>query len=368
MFKNFIECQANFSWDYTKFTNNTGFFTFSDILIKNVDLNDNDTLFGYLTPATDLNFSFSDFLYCGFKKRVEDYPKGTYFIQRVYQSTESVFQYEVPFPQILSTEPVLIDADYSDNKQCSQICLVNCKQFKGDLQLKPITFKLEIVEPILQLQNFPDGTKTHYTDWIYGTPLLKAFQPEDVEEFFNTCYFAQYLVTDFVLVKATKDAAGFDILIREIINNKKDFRNQNEYEDAIVNSLKVPATYQIDLIFPKFFRHWGEFMDIKSLIMLRSSISKHGLSIIFNHLNDNTDNDNTAALKISIVNNNAFDVWLTNDKDKLKQPNAFKFRIIQFVPSAAMLSHMCKLSSEDDVAKFLGVITIFNDETRKSKV
>jgi hypothetical protein len=264
--------------------------------------------------------------------------------------TDSIFKNKYPNITI-SSPPVLIDPDYieQDMEFFSQICITNVKDL-ANMNMMNEAFP----DLIFEIKIFRPDFGCHH-EYVYTKPLFQPMRPSDAEEFLEVNMFKQYVVPDFVFIKASKDAAGYDIMPRAIVDNCKDFDNDNLAE-AVCQRITVPACYSTDILFPKFFNSVADQLDFANQFVLRSRVSKRNLSleILVCSTND---------LRVRLHNNNNFDLVLCEEQSLATE---IPFRFMQFVPNEQMAAYMYDTDS-DKCAKFLGAITIFNEKSRKAK-
>jgi hypothetical protein len=327
-------------------------FSFFNVLLPALDISsDKDTVSGYVATSSESPVTFQDFINLATNNRTLH--ADTYFIQRMIPNNQTDIVNPISFPNIdFNCEPVLIDPDYKQLEHIAQICFngADIGKFKQEQMLPTLVFEIEIFEP--SDQPLP---------WVYSKPLFSNFHPSHEDEFHESFLFARKIVTDFYLLKNSKRAAGFDLDLEEVIDNSKDFATIAQYESMILNSITLPAKYSVELYFPEFFAHSGEWDNVSSMFMLRSRASKRGLSVTMKRL---VGDEKHKCLVLELHNFNQFDVVLTKDKitgDK------FPMRLVQFVPGAHMYSHLLKMEAEER-QKFFGVSLIENQQDRKAKV
>jgi len=316
--------------------------------------NDSQTVCGYIRKASEIDYTFNMFLRDLTKE--ESFPEGTYFIQRLISTNKKDFWEESLQRVEFSEEPVLIDPDYVNNTPVVQICMFGpgvTKFAQGETILPNLVFQLNVVKPY-----------SPYAGYVYpyGEPLFGTMKPSDHEEFTNCFYYSQLLVVDYVFLRGSRDAAGYDIMINEIVDNTRDFTCAGEYQDAVIHSFCMKAKYSVDLIFPKFFQHTGEQCHSSVLFMLRSRFAKHGFTLSSPLIEDEMPYSN---LKLTLSNMNNFDVVLCVNKSS--KENSFPFRCIQMVPGAELSTKLNSFTNRDEKSKFLDVILAENECGRKDK-
>jgi hypothetical protein len=181
-------------------------------------------------------------------------------------------------------------------------------------------------------------------------------RPETEEEFLEANLFNQWVVPDYCFVKGSKGASGYDIYPRAIVDNAKDFTNEN-MESAVTKKIKIHPMYQVDIYFPKFFVSLTDQSWFSPGFLLRSRVSKRNvnLEVLFN----NHD------VIFRLTNNNRFPIYLMEEPVKMDE---IPFRFAQYVPSNHLAGKLKLFNDKDDLAKFLGIVTIFNDKERKAKI
>lgn len=307
-----------------------------------------------------------------FKLDLDSVPKHAYFIQRITGVNKDFLCSHENSNLQISSEPVLIDNDYFDQgRQAVQFTITDLQLKKeGVLRLPAINVEMKLHVP-----------NNHHQNWCYGLPLFGTFRPEDKEEFSEMLYHNEYLVTDFYFIRASKGANGYDIKINEIVDNRKNINNQMDYEFAVVKQIKIPAKYQIRLLFPNFFKHFGEQNDNREMFMLRSSVAKIGLSLKYDFVGtEEAGNVNRHTLSVSLLNQNSFNVYLCADDSEIFKNINFEcisYRFMQFVPPKSLQAFIKEIEFDESVAdeetrlnniaKFFNVVTIFNAKSRKSK-
>jgi hypothetical protein len=327
-------------------------FSFFNIVLPALNItNEKDTINGYVAAESEEPVTFQNFIdLCSNNRK---FHKDTYFIQRMIPNNEKDVVNPIPFVNVeFSYEPVLIDPDYKNMVHIVQIC------FNGPDVLK---FQQSTILPTLQFEIEAFEPSDQPLPWIYSQPLFSNFHPSHEDEFHESFLFARKIVTDFYLLKNSKHAAGVDIDLEEVIDNSKDFKTIGEYESTILNQIVVPAKYSIELYFPEFFKHPGEWLNVSSMFMLRSRASKRGLSLSMKKLNGD---EKHKTLILELHNFNLFDVVLTKDK---VTGDKFPMRVVQFVPGAHMYSHLLKMDT-DERQKFFGISLIENMQERKAKI
>jgi hypothetical protein len=314
-------------------------------------LDPKDTLMGYIKISSEEPVTYKSFL-------INNFPhlkitEKSYVIQRLLE-IETTTTFHETFPRVsINSEPVLIDSDYIQDDQIflAQICLNNFSDAFYNIYEKRIpdlVYEITVITP---------PTDEESLDFIYGTPLFAAMRPEDHEEFIDIAYFKQFIVPDFVMVKGSKGANGFDIAPRAIVDNAKDF-DRDTLESAVRKEITLPACYSICIIFPKFFAQFGEFNHMPNQFILRSRVSKANVVLEYELVGG-------CDLKINLHNRNNFDLRMVEDPDL---PNEIPMRCIQFVPSATLTQKIQTITDGDELARFMGVILVLNDKKRKSKV
>jgi hypothetical protein len=312
-------------------------------------LTQQDTLAGYIKVASEKPVTYKEFLANNFP-HLTITPK-TYCIQRLLRMEDTTIFNELLPKCKVSSEPVLIDSDYIQDDQLflAQICITNFSESflsEYEIRMPDLVFQFTVITPPEDVQPF-----------VYGTPLFGAMRPEDEEEFIDSAYYKQFIIPDLVLVRGSRGANGFDLAPRAIVDNSKDFHRDNLHE-AVTHRIKVPACYSVQLMFPKFFTHWGEFNHMPNQFILRSRVSKMNLSLEYDFIG-NRD------LRLTLTNMNHFPLYIVEDPN---MQDEIPMKFCQFVPSATLTSKLHSFTDADEMARFLGIVLVLNDKKRKSKV
>lgn len=317
-----------------------------------------DTVSGFFVPSEYNELTFGGFVQLLTKKSFSQGTLGILKFERL-EYENFMFKEAAMLDQVfISTEPVLIDPDYESNLFCAQFCWVG---IDSDMLLKPLprfVYSLELKEPM-----FPLALERACP---YTAPILSTMRPEDVEEFYNGIFYNQVLVIDFILVRASSDAAGYDIELGKVLDNTKDFDCPGEFNDACKTQFVVRSKYSYDLILPYFYANSFEMNGRAGDFMLRSSMSRRGITLSWTTLEDKTDASKGQSVQLTIHNQNNFDVCFKRDADK-QCATEFPWRFLQFVPSMEFQFYLNRLNP-DERANFLGVTLVQNDKARKDKI
>jgi hypothetical protein len=313
--------------------------------------NPKDTMMGYVTLAEDETISsykmFLDTQFPHIKVAA-----NAYVIQRLLR-VEYITDFNEVLPDVEArSEAVLIDSDYISEGHpfAAQICLTNfSSEFNSQYnkRMPDLVFEFQVITP---------PSPENAVSFVYGTPLFAAMRPSDSEEFLDANLFKLFVVPDFVFVKSTKGANGFDIAPRAIVDNCKDF-DDNTLEHAVSKRIKIPAKYSVTIVFPKFFVHYGEFNHMPNQFILRSRVSKMNMVLEYSYVA-------SQDLVFTLTNCNSFDVFMVEDPC---YPNEIPFRFCQFVPSAELTYKLSTFEDPDEMARFMGIILVLNEKKRKSK-
>ena len=314
-----------------------------------------DTIIGYLAIASELKMSFKQFLKANLPESSQIKTYDDMFVTSCLVQVESNDLFRKKYPNItISGDMVLIDADYINDEQemLCQICFNNLENFmldEGHEFLFPdLVFEARIYHPDTELGK----------EWPYFTPIFNSMRPESEEEFLEANLFNQYVVPDYCFVKASKEASGYDVFPRAIVDNSKDFTSDPEsMAEAVAQRIKIPPIYQVDVYFPKFYVSLTDQSFFSPQFLLRSRVSKRNinLEVLFKGHD----------VIMRLTNNNRFPVYMVVDPVKTDE---IPFRFAQFVPSNHLAGKIKLFGEErDEIAKFLGIVTIFNEKQRKAK-
>jgi hypothetical protein len=329
-------------------------------LFNNAQFNANvtspsDTLIGYLGLAAESKLSFKQFLKTNLPSSTNIKTYDSMFVVNRMVKVEPDDLFRKKFPNILiSSDPVLIDSDYIQDEQemLCQISISNVEGLNLD-QNSEFLFPDLIFEARLYHADTDLGK-----EWPYFTPLFHSMRPTSEEDFLEDNLFNQFIVPDYVFIRATKGASGFDIFPRAIVDNAKDFTTET-MADAVATRILIAPMYAVDIYFPKFYVSLTDQSYFSPQFILRSRVSKRNVSL-------------EAAFKghdviLRLTNNNRFPIYITEEPVKQDE---IPFRFAQFVPSNHIAGVLALFGEDqkDDMAKFLGVVTIFNEKTRKPKI
>lgn len=344
----------------SKTLKNTWLIHFYNISLQHVseDVSKLDTVQGFFYPSELDKTTFGSFVDMITRKAFVDGTIGILKFVRVdYENF--LFKDKKSFDQVwISTEPVLIDPDFRDNEFCAQFCWNGLDKDMLSKSMPRFIYSLELQEPM-----FPANYERACP---YTTPILNTMRPEDIEEFYNGIFYNQVLCTDFVLVRSSREAAGYDIELGELLDNSKDFTCPGEFKEALKKQFVVKSKYLYDIILPYFYAHPMEMNGRSNDFMLRSSISRRGITITWTVLEDKLDTSKGQSVQLTIHNHNNYDVIFLQEANK-QDASQFPWRFIQYVPSMEFQFYLNKLSP-DDKAKFLGVSLVQNDKSRKEKI
>lgn len=319
--------------------------------IDNKTLGELDTLCGYISLADTEDVSYKAFLTSHYKHI--ELKHNSYVIQRLVR-VETVTLFNEHLPSVLiNSEPVLIDSDYihGDHQFAAQVCFANfSEEFKSiyNTRCPDLVFEFRVITPPSDEEALP---------FVYGVPLFAAMRPTDHEEFLDAALYKQFVVPDFVMVRGSKEASGFDLAPRALVDNCKDF-NDDTLAEAVAHRIKIPACYQISIVFPKFFNHYGEFNHMPNQFLLRSRVSKMNMALEYDFLG-NQD------LQFTLMNRNSFPIYMVEDP---AMPDEIPMRCVQFVPSATLTQKLSTFTDSDEMARFMGIILVLNDKKRKPKI
>jgi hypothetical protein len=308
-----------------------------------------DTMVGFIRVASEFKYTFIIML-----KQFDPSLDLTdaWIVQRlVKQDNSDIFRITKDRNLIFNSEPVLIDTDYitQDLEFLAQICIQNADRIldSPDNHLPDLEFEVEVF--------YPNPKPIEY---IYNQPLFGAMRPEYAEEFLDVNLFKELVIPDFTFIRGSKGAIGFDIMPRAVVDNSKDFDDGESLAEAVRKRIVVPALYSVELLFPNFFNHFGEYNDMPNMFMLRSRIAKSNMALQYRFVEGRN-------LKLVLHNCNYFDVVLTEDPEKA---NELPIRFAQFVPPPHLRSKINSFTDANELAQFLGIVLILNEKERKSKV
>lgn len=337
-----------------KFKSNTWqFYFYNPKIDESFNPSPVETVSGFFIPVEYPDMTLGQFVQLLTKKEFQD---GTLCILKFVKLDHERFlcsNTDEKDKVWISTEPVLIDPDFKDNLFCAQFCFVGATPTFFNASSR-FVYSLEIKEPL-----FP---KNVVRPNPYTTPMLRTMKPESIEDFYNTFYYNQILVPDFVLVRSSREAAGYDLDLGLILDNSKDFDCPGDYKEAQRDSFTVKAKYLYDIVLPNFYNSGFEMNGRSGDFMLRSSVSRKGISLTFSVIDDHVDPSIGGTVKLTIHNHNNFDV-----KFSVVEGN-FSFRFLQFVPSMEFQYYLNQCPDFDARAKLLGVTLVQNDKCRKEKV
>jgi hypothetical protein len=332
---------------------------YNPVIPDDLELSEKDTFNGFLVPNEYPEIKLYDFVKLLTKK---DFQDGSIIILRYEKLIHEQFllkDTKALDKVYISTEPVLIDPDYKDNMFCAQFCIIGATREFFNTSTK-ICYTLEIQEPL-----YPS---TIVRKNPYTTPMLRCMKPESIEEFYNNIFYNQIMVVDFVLVRSSPDAAGYDLDFGCILDHTRDFDSVAEYKEAQKKRFTVKAKYLYDIILPYFYVFGFEMNGRSGDFMLRSSISRRGITLTYTVIEDNLDPTIGASVQLTIHNHNNFDVTFTCEEFDKSNEKMFSFRFLQFVPSMEFQHYLNNCETPDARAQMLGVSLVQNEKPRKNKV
>jgi hypothetical protein len=313
-----------------------------------------DTLIGYLSIAAESKLSFKQFLKANLPKSTGIKTYDDMFVVNRLCNVEKDELFRIKYPNILITsEPVLIDKDYIQDEleMLCQICVCHLEGLNLNVGTEfifpDLIFEARIYHPdtFLGLQ------------WPYFVPLFNSMRPTTEEDFLETNLFNQYVVPDYCFIKASKGASGYDVYPRAIVDNAKDFTTET-MADAVASRILIAPMYQVDIYFPRFYVSLTDQSHFSPQFVLRSRVSKRNISleVLFKGHD----------VIFRLTNNNQFSIFLSEEPVRVDE---IPFRFAQFVPSNHLAGKLELFGEDrDEAAKFLGIVTIFNDKERKPKI